>query len=415
MAAMPWLKLSLRIRTARRESMAKKKRGTEGGEGQPVDVTQRLEMEEQLNERNRRLEERVADRTRELTSTGDALRQSDARYRTLFESIDEGFCVVDVLFDERRRAVDYRFVEVNPAFSRVTGIAAATGQTIRTVAPRQEPPWLDIVGAVALTGDARRVERPAPASDGWLEVYAFRVGDPADRRVAVLFGDIRERKRAEAERDALRARLLQSEEDERRRLARELHDEAGQHLTALGLGLKALSNVAVPGSEVAERAEQLRTLADTLGRELHAVAVRLRPRALDDFGLDAALRSFIEEWSRHAGIVVDLHTPSEAERLPGALESTLYRIVQEALTNVVRHAAATNVSVVLERHQRQVILVIEDDGKGFDPETARAASGDGGLGLSGIRERVALMRGTVEFESRVGFGTAIYVRMPIHV
>jgi PAS domain S-box-containing protein len=377
------------------------------------DVTRRIELEQQLQEANRRLEARVADRTRELDSTGQALRESDARYRTLFESMDEGFCVVDVIFDARMRPIDCRFVEVNPAFSRLTGIPAAPGQRVRALMPDHEPFWLQALGQVAISGESVRLDRPDRASRSWLDLYAFRIGDPADRRVAALFSDILERKRAEGERDALRARLLLAEEDERRRLARELHDEAGQHLTALGLGLKSLSDIAPPGSEVDQRARELRLLTETLGRELHGVAVRLRPRVLDDFGLEPALRGFVEEWSRHSGVAVEIHTAANTQRLPGAIETAIYRIVQEALTNVVRHAAATRVSVVVERHNGQVSVVIEDDGTGFDPATILESTRGPGLGLGGIRERAALLRGTVEFESRVGTGTTIFVRIPI--
>jgi signal transduction histidine kinase len=309
--------------------------------------------------------------------------------------------------------VDYRFVEVNPAFERLTGIAAAAGRSVRALIPDHEPYWFEIFGRIALTGQPERFERPAESLGGWYDMYAFRVGDPAERRVAVLFSDILDRKRAEAERDTLRARLVQAEDDERRRLARELHDEASQHLTSLGLGLKALSDVAPPGSEIDQRADELRALVDSLGKELHAVAVRLRPRALDDFGLEAALRSYVEDWARQSGVAVDVHTAQDSTRLPGLVESTIYRIVQEALTNVLRHAEATLVSVVLERHDGQVVVVVEDDGKGFDIADIVDNPTLPGLGLRGIRERAALLRGTAEIESHVGGGTSIYARIPI--
>jgi signal transduction histidine kinase len=222
-----------------------------------------------------------------------------------------------------------------------------------------------------------------------------------------------ERVRAVAERDVLRHQLLQAEEEERRRLSRELHDEAGQHLTALGLGLQALSDIAAPGSEVDRRAAQLRELASTLGRDLHAIAVRLRPKALDDFGLEAALTAHAEEWSRHSGIRIDVHAPPEGERLPDATESAIYRVVQEALTNIARHSGATHASLVLERRDGRVVVVVEDDGRGFDSES-EARTGDApGLGLRGIRERVALLGGTVAIESTSGSGTSLYVRIPM--
>jgi signal transduction histidine kinase len=151
---------------------------------------------------------------------------------------------------------------------------------------------------------------------------------------------------------------------------------------------------------------------ETLGRELHAVAVRLRPRALDEFGLDAALRSFAHDWSRQTGIAVEVHAPDGAARLHEHMESAVYRIVQEALTNVVRHAAATRVSVIVERHDGTVVVVVEDDGKGFDVSAAQNDPWPGGLGLRGIRERVALLGGAVDMESRPGAGTTLYARIP---
>lgn len=222
-----------------------------------------------------------------------------------------------------------------------------------------------------------------------------------------------ERLRTLAERDTLRHQLLQAEEDERRRLSRELHDEAGQHLTALGLGLQALSDIAVAGSEVDRRATQLRELASTLGRELHAIAVRLRPRALDDFGLEAALAAYAEEWSRQSGIRIDVHAQPGAQRLPTATESAIYRVVQEALTNIARHSGATHASIVLERRDGKVVAVVEDDGHGFGLATEGRAADVPALGLLGVRERVELLGGTVAIESAPGSGTSLYVRIPI--
>jgi signal transduction histidine kinase len=232
-----------------------------------------------------------------------------------------------------------------------------------------------------------------------------------------------ERAWAAEERDALRRQLLQAEEDERRRLSRELHDEVGQHLTALGLGLQALSDVTAPGSEADRRAAQLRELVSTMGRELHALAVRLRPKALDDFGLEAALTAYAEEWSRQSGIAVAIHAEGEAERLPDAIESAVYRVVQEALTNIAKHSGATHASVVVERRDGHVQAIVEDDGRGIDaaadtaayPPAASGAGGRTGLGLLGIRERVALLGGTVDVESVTsdGRGTTLFVRIPI--
>lgn len=218
--------------------------------------------------------------------------------------------------------------------------------------------------------------------------------------------------RANEARDALRLQLLQAEEQERQRLARDLHDEVGQHLTALGLGLQALSDVAPAGSEVDRRAVQLRALVASLSREMHAITLRLRPRALDDFGLPAALEAYVDVWSQRSGIVVDLHANPNIERLPPAVESAVYRVVQEGLTNVVKHSGATRASVVVERRDGLVIAIVEDDGHGFEMqhEDQHAPSR---LGLLGIRERAQLLGGSAQIESTAGGGTTIFVRIPL--
>ena len=127
----------------------------------------------------------------------EALRESDARYRALFDSIDEVFCVIEVLFDDAQRPVDYRFLEANPAFIQQTGLTDAIGRTMRELAPAHEQHWLDRYGRVALTGEPMRFEAPAATRGHWYDVYALRIGEPAGYRVAVLLTDIAERRRAE--------------------------------------------------------------------------------------------------------------------------------------------------------------------------------------------------------------------------
>ena len=135
----------------------------------------------------------------ELRRTQEALRASEAKYRDLFESIDEGFCVVEVLFDSDDQPLDYIFLEANPAFQRQTGMADAVGKRMRDLAPAHEQHWFDIYGRIALTGEPERFEQAAEALGHYYDVYAFRIGDPAQRRVAILFSDIAERKHAEQE------------------------------------------------------------------------------------------------------------------------------------------------------------------------------------------------------------------------
>ena len=202
-------------------------------------------------------------------------------------------------------------------------------------------------------------------------------------------------------RDSLR-RVVAGQELERRRLARELHDETGQALTSILLGLKAVES-AKTQEQLSAAGEELRELIVATLQDVRRLAVQLRPAALDDFGLVAAVERLARTISEATGIGVDVESRLGPGRLPEEVDTTLYRIVQEALTNVVKHAQARNVTILLVRREGSVTAVIEDDGRGFDPDEL---SSDG-LGLLGMRERVALLDGRLTIESSPGAGTTL--------
>ena len=207
--------------------------------------------------------------------------------------------------------------------------------------------------------------------------------------------------------DALR-RVVEAQELERRRLARELHDQTGQELTSVLLGLKAVEEATDEG----ERAEALSAVREQVVETLHDVrrlAVELRPKALDDFGLVPAIERLAVTFSEQVGVETDVEAALGEERMPPEIETALYRIVQEALTNVVKHARATRVSILIVRKPRSVAAVIEDDGVGFDPEAAR----EDGIGLVGMRERVGLLDGRLDVEAAPGSGTTIVAEVPL--
>ena len=230
----------------------------------------------------------------------------------------------------------------------------------------------------------------------------------ADLRLAEIFAaraavavDLSER----VARDTLR-RVLQAQELERRRLALELHDETGQALTSILLGLSALREA--PDADAAKRAESdLRELIVGALQNVRALAVELRPSTLDDFGLAPALERLGATLSERSGmpVSVDVNLPS---RLSPETETALYRFVQEALTNVVKHAGAKNVHVMIARREGGVSALVEDDGRGFDPKDVRPD----GLGMVGMRERLALLDGTLGIESKAGEGTSLIAFVP---
>ncbi|TML91318.1 MAG: GAF domain-containing sensor histidine kinase [Actinobacteria bacterium] len=207
-------------------------------------------------------------------------------------------------------------------------------------------------------------------------------------------------------RDALR-RVVDAQERERRRLARELHDETGQALTSILLGLRSLEEV-VQGDEPREATAKLRELVVATLQDVRQLAVELRPKVLDDFGLVPALERLTETFGAQTRIDVQFEPGLADERLPGEVETALYRIVQESLTNVVKHAQAAHVSVLLTRRGGSVAAVIEDDGRGFEPGEA-----DGGFGLEGMRERIQLLDGTLTIESAPGGGTTLVAEVPV--
>jgi two-component system, NarL family, sensor histidine kinase UhpB len=238
-----------------------------------------------------------------------------------------------------------------------------------------------------------------------------------------VVADIEPRKRTEAERLDLLRRIAEAQEKEQRRIARELHDQVGQTVTGLSLGLKGLERRLATG-EVGKAASQdvqwLQTLANEIGRDIHRAASDLRPAALDDLGLPKALAALASDWSARYDIAVDIHASGLDDRLTSEVETLVYRVVQEAITNVLKHAAAQNVSIVLERRGDRLRVVIEDDGRGFDPQVDETPitnqEHEGGrprLGLSSIRERLALLGGSMRLESQPGAGTALFIQVPL--
>jgi signal transduction histidine kinase len=208
-------------------------------------------------------------------------------------------------------------------------------------------------------------------------------------------------------RDAVR-RVVQAQELERQKLARELHDETGQALTSILLGLKPLEEALADHPARADLARLREQVVSAL-QDVRRLAVELRPAVLDDFGLVPALERLTDAFAEQSDVRIDFHSALGEKRLPSEVETTLYRVVQESLTNIVKHANAQHVSVSIARRASTAAAVIEDDGDGFDPRAVH----EEGVGLLGMRERLSFVDGRLEIESRPGSGTTIVAEVPL--
>ncbi len=207
--------------------------------------------------------------------------------------------------------------------------------------------------------------------------------------------------------------LVVTQEEERRRIARDLHDHLGQQLTALRLSLAVCRERAGDDDTLREHLAKAESRATQLDADIEFLAWELRPSQLDK-GLVTAIDAYVREWSNHFHVPIDVHTSRlDEDRLPPQGALSLYRIAQEALNNVAKHGRATRVAVILEQRDERVVLVIEDDGCGFDVAGKNAAPHEQRLGLSGMRERAALVSGTTDVESAPGRGTTVIVQIPL--
>jgi len=227
--------------------------------------------------------------------------------------------------------------------------------------------------------------------------------------------DASQRKKIEETQNDLRRlsqRLVQLQEGERRSLSRELHDQIGQTMTALGILLGGIEDLKSDDAEVfRRRLDDMKRLNADAMRNIRDLAMGLRPSMLDDIGLEAALQWQGREFSRHTGVPCEVKVSGSFDALTDAHRTCIYRIVQEALTNCARHAKASNVVVSVSADEGNVTLTVRDDGQGFQPAT----NGRGGLGLLGMRERVQALDGTLEISTQLDGGTTVRVQIPVGV
>jgi len=218
-----------------------------------------------------------------------------------------------------------------------------------------------------------------------------------------------EMERTQMELRRLSAEHVRAQEEERKAISRELHDEVGQTVTALGIEIGNIEQLGKEsGPEFLRRVGEARQLAQNVLKSIRDLAMGLRPSMLDDSGLEPALRWQAREFSKHVNVPVDLQIDGSLDLLPDDVRTCVYRIVQEALTNCARHAKARNIRIVLHGEATGVSVAIQDDGVGFNP-----SAGAGGLGIVGIEERARALGGTLKISSGKQGGTLLVVEIPL--
>jgi PAS domain S-box-containing protein len=360
---------------------------------------------------------------RDITSRKEIekeLRESEERFRELAENIEEVFYISD--------PKTANCIYVSPAYERIWGRTCKSLEA----SPRS---WTEAIHPEdkerVMTGLANdlllapydliyRIVRPG-GSTRWIRDRGFPVHGESGHiiRIVGIAEDITQTKETEdalqhanAQLHVLSRRLFQVQEDERRNLARELHDRMGQELTAVKIDLQTTQRLMEPGA-IARRLEETIAVLERLVQQARQLSLELRPALLDDLGLVPALRWYLDQQAQRAGFRAMFFADQAVGRVDAAIETACFRVAQEALTNIIRHANARAVSVELHRTTGSLHLVVRDDGIGFDVTTAQQRGRQGAsLGLLGMLERVALVGGEWDCKSAPGHGTEVHAFMP---
>ncbi len=350
------------------------------------------------------------------------LRESEELFRGLFENSLSAVAIHELVQDEQGNPCDYIFLKANSAFEKHTGLCAADvlGKRVTQIHPGIEKTNLiDVYGKVALTGTPFFFETFFEPAQRYYNISAYPV---AKGCFATIFEDITERVKTDAElqhsRGLLRAlagRLQAIREEERKMIAREIHDELGGALTSLKIDLSLLTKAAhqlkdkQTRTNLLDKTDSIMNVIDTSIQTVRRIAAQLRPGILDDLGLVETVEWQLQDYQKRTGLQCSFLPEVKHLELDEQHSTALFRIFQEAMTNVVRHAGATGILVRLSEQPGELVMEIEDNGRGIRDEEIRHSSS---LGILGMKERALLFGGDVVIKGQAGVGTRVTVKIP---
>src|SRR6266478_172062 len=393
-----------------------------------METPELTQAQAEITRLNDELEQKVGERTRELATTNEALRSEIADRKLAVKAVKQAEDRTRLFIDTIPTmawslAPDGALEFLNQRWLDYTGLSLKEGieEPTRTVHPddlsRALEKWLVVKATSEVYEDELRLQR----ADGEYRWFLVRVAPLLDEQGNIVkwFGasvDIEDRRRAEKNLEEahrqlklLSRRRVKVQEEERRHLARELHDEIGQALTAAKINLQAA--LEEPDHAKAKRIHETTAILERLLGQVRQISLDLRPSTLDDLGLVPALRSLLDEQGRRASLAVRFSAKNIPENLDPEIQTTFFRIAQEAITNAVRHANATQVDVDLGCENGNLRLQVRDNGRGFDAESAQTQTA--GLGLIGIKERAALVDARAKIISSPKKGTTVEVSLPL--
>jgi signal transduction histidine kinase/ActR/RegA family two-component response regulator len=358
-------------------------------------------------------------------------------YREIFQLMDQGGCLIRLVFDQEGRAVDYVFLDVNDSYERQTGLHGARGRRMQEIAPAQEQQWLKMYEQIGRTGESRRFDFADLPKDRWYEGYAYRV-DAAEQKIAVIIHDTTERHRrdreltertrlseqqvamrtqevahVQEELQAMANELTLAEQHERKRLASELHEDLAERLLLVRLKLSQIHQEAMldgPCEKLLKEADKVltRALAYT-----HTVVADLSPLVLQDLGLSAAVTWLADRMEQQGLAVTVQATIPDEMALPEAHAVFVFQSVRELLMNVLKHAKCRGAAVRMAARTGQLQVEVQDEGVGFAGECADSSKRPSKFGLINIKERTTALGGRFEIDSRLQEGTKVTLTLPL--